>query len=470
MDTTNQKDNLTFPTNSWLRVRLAEIDTQLGQLQSAQLESDKHEVKRLEVERNAVAEVLNSIVYPILSLPVEITSDIFYHHLNQQAPRDELPLVDLDKATIVGPLVLSHVCSTWRSIAIDMPSLWCRLRETSSVADRRKLLEYWLPRTRGNMLYLDIASDPTQTARLFPTVAQYSHCWRTFGCSLQFPVPFPIDTVYGRIPLLQALEICGELATRSSEVTHITAFSDAPELRKVELRRFQPRWISLPWAQLTNLALCVVSFAQATETLRLTPNLEELTVDLFNPFAHPPPPSSYVIFGQTWEFFPYVTLPGLQTLDITSRITEEDDDKVLITFLDRSQCTLESISFFCFYRGPISALESITMRNVSKISIRPVYWSLGRLEQFLLRIASDPTFLPNLQSLEISPSIDMTDIPYAKVAAMLSARWYGRGNAAKLRFFRMICMNGSADPLRHASMNPELRGLMDDGLEISIEY
>ncbi|KAK7063533.1 F-box domain-containing protein [Favolaschia claudopus] len=443
-------------SNSSLRARLAEIDTQLGQLHSAELESDNHEIKRLEVERKAVAETLNSIVYPILSLPVEITSDIFNHHFNQlfKAPRDELPLVDLDTATIAGPLFLSHVCSTWRSIAIGMPSLWCRVRETSRVADRRKLLEYWLPLTRGNMLYLDITSDPSQTARLFPTIAQYSHSWRSFGCSLQFPVPFPIDTVYGRIPLLQALEVCGDLATQSSEVTHITAFSDAPELRSS-------------------------SGALNQQTLRLTPNLEELTVDVFNPFeARPSPP---IIlrhvhklcvpddFGQAWEFFPYVTLPGLQTLDITSRVTEEGDAELLSAFLNRCHCVLESISFFCFYSGQISALESTTMRNVSQVSIRPWFWRLRNLKQFFARIASDSAFLPNLQSLEILSRLGMTHLPYAEVAEMLSARWYNRGDAARLHFFRIVCMNGSADPIPHAYMNAELRGLMDDGLEIRIE-
>ncbi|KAF8214055.1 hypothetical protein K438DRAFT_1563557, partial [Mycena galopus ATCC 62051] len=58
-----------------------------------------------------------SIVYPVLSLPPEITSEIFIRCL----PSDrKLGAVKVDEA----PLLIMHICRAWRQIAISLPALW----------------------------------------------------------------------------------------------------------------------------------------------------------------------------------------------------------------------------------------------------------------------------------------------------------------------------------------------------------
>ncbi|KAJ7249720.1 hypothetical protein B0H12DRAFT_1019546, partial [Mycena haematopus] len=60
---------------------------------------------------------LDSVVYPVLTLPPEITSEIFCHCLPTERQSD---IVNPKEA----PLVLTQVCGLWRNIAISTPELW----------------------------------------------------------------------------------------------------------------------------------------------------------------------------------------------------------------------------------------------------------------------------------------------------------------------------------------------------------
>ncbi|KAJ6560443.1 hypothetical protein B0H19DRAFT_1147735, partial [Mycena capillaripes] len=60
---------------------------------------------------------LNSIPYPVLTLPPEITSEFFFQclpELGWSGVRDKG----------VAPRLLTHVCREWRQIAISTPALW----------------------------------------------------------------------------------------------------------------------------------------------------------------------------------------------------------------------------------------------------------------------------------------------------------------------------------------------------------
>ncbi|KAJ7708533.1 hypothetical protein B0H16DRAFT_1261004, partial [Mycena metata] len=60
---------------------------------------------------------LDSITYPVLTLPPEITSEIFLLCLP-----DERTTGVVDPREV--PLLLAHVCRAWRQIAISLPALW----------------------------------------------------------------------------------------------------------------------------------------------------------------------------------------------------------------------------------------------------------------------------------------------------------------------------------------------------------
>ncbi|KAJ7081775.1 hypothetical protein B0H15DRAFT_735800, partial [Mycena belliarum] len=52
---------------------------------------------------------------PVLSLPVEIVSEVFIHCL---------PDNPFDRTIPVAAIVLGHVCRQWRAIALAVPQLW----------------------------------------------------------------------------------------------------------------------------------------------------------------------------------------------------------------------------------------------------------------------------------------------------------------------------------------------------------
>ncbi|KAJ7462161.1 hypothetical protein FB451DRAFT_1043997, partial [Mycena latifolia] len=71
--------------------------------------------------RRAKAQLeLDSIVYPVLTLPPEITSEIFLYCL----PTSHMDLERNSPNPNEAPILLSHVCRTWKEIAIGTPALW----------------------------------------------------------------------------------------------------------------------------------------------------------------------------------------------------------------------------------------------------------------------------------------------------------------------------------------------------------
>ncbi|KAJ7749703.1 hypothetical protein B0H16DRAFT_1420221 [Mycena metata] len=66
------------------------------------------------VERKTVVKLqLASVVYPVLTLPGEITSEIFLRCTRSKYPSAKTP-----------PLLFLEICRTWRSIALSTPALW----------------------------------------------------------------------------------------------------------------------------------------------------------------------------------------------------------------------------------------------------------------------------------------------------------------------------------------------------------
>ncbi|KAK7026248.1 F-box domain-containing protein [Favolaschia claudopus] len=468
---TQDPDSASNPSNSSLRNRLTELSFQIEELYS--------QIERLEAKRKSIATALDAIVYPILSLPVDITTEIFVHYFDDllDASKLQVPVFNLDKACHAGPLRLSHVCKEWRSIAFEMPSLWNRVQASLfSKKDFRKLLECWLPRTGSHMLFLDLTDYEYRTTLLFPSLASYSSRWRAFRCSLNIPISFPIDTIQGRIPLLRELHVCS--SSESFEGHAITAFSEAPELRKVQLYRLPPGLISLPWAQLTHLTLLGQSIAHGIEVLHQTPNLEELSLDLRHHSgeiaAAPTPvilhhvrklslPSEFRIS----KFLHYFTLPALRSFDIKqlSSPPQDGDVAAVLALFRLSHCVVESV--VCGGRFEDMALSTLAMTDMaSKVTLH-ANWFQSTLSKLFVRIATNPNFLPNLESLYL-PDCE-TGIPFVEIADMLSARWYNRGNAPRLKTFHLIRKAGSVDHIPEASVVDKLRALMDDGVDIRIE-
>ncbi|KAJ7308657.1 hypothetical protein DFH08DRAFT_636500, partial [Mycena albidolilacea] len=72
-----------------------------------------HLIDSLVAERQKLQDELDSVVYPVLSLPPEIKAHIFVQCITGGSPPPQTP-----------PLFLTHICGSWREIALAMRSLW----------------------------------------------------------------------------------------------------------------------------------------------------------------------------------------------------------------------------------------------------------------------------------------------------------------------------------------------------------
>ncbi|KAJ7119995.1 hypothetical protein C8R46DRAFT_1256749 [Mycena filopes] len=132
------------PKNLVLRRRLVYVESQLetesvSSRHSPRLKQDRQ--RRLTEEKIAIQKSLESIVYPILTIPFEITAEIFVHCL---------PALPGQPSGSVAPMLLARICRQWRNIACSTPRLWAALR-----TDRRKgpnlalLAHMWFGRAGG---------------------------------------------------------------------------------------------------------------------------------------------------------------------------------------------------------------------------------------------------------------------------------------------------------------------------------
>ncbi|KAJ7181143.1 hypothetical protein C8R46DRAFT_1211412 [Mycena filopes] len=138
------------PENLILRRRLAYVESQLETESLSNPRVQEERQRRLTEERIAIQESLDSIVYPILTIPCEITVEIF---VNCLPGRPNSP------SGRVAPMLLGRICRQWRIIACSTPRLWAALRAVfyNPIRPRfRALLCEWLRRARAGPAYLDL--------------------------------------------------------------------------------------------------------------------------------------------------------------------------------------------------------------------------------------------------------------------------------------------------------------------------
>ncbi|KAK7063667.1 F-box domain-containing protein [Favolaschia claudopus] len=465
-------------SNAELRIRFAKVTSEIEQLHA--------ELACLETTQESIADALESIVYPIVTLPAEIASDIFAHHIYGLKHEDPPGVIDLRFSRNEGPLWLAQVCRSWRAIVLNTPSLWCSVRVSSDpswtpVPDWRQLLQCWLPRARGHTMYLDFIAggDPRQTELLFPIAAAYCTQWRSFSGYLHTSDASAFDIIQHRVPLLHQLAL--QSKEDFSAPTPIASFSPRAA------RCFSaPQYLVLPWAQITNLTLCRLTVPDCINLLHYIPLLQLLSVDLHLPRSsnvrwplpvalqhlHTLVVTDWELFEWTSSFFTFIACPRLTSF----RISRSDNPDTLLDFLRRSQCALESL------HTELQAVYDLAplAYHVSLLTVSDM--SANALACFCGRIATDPVFLPSLQSLQITQYT--AAIPYSEITQMLSARWYNRGTKPKLSSFRLTrCVEEEEDDNdpynRNDSSEPDeipdpviadkLRALVSDGLEIWIQ-
>ncbi|KAJ7433445.1 hypothetical protein B0H11DRAFT_1889183 [Mycena galericulata] len=469
-----------------LRRLLSEIDDEMADLQA--------KLARLASARKPILKTLQSVVYPVLTLPPEITAQIFIHcvdtaHIGRYGP-SLYPRAPPTKDDGHGPLILASVCRAWRDIAFALGTIWSSFglfTVENSLPHTEKLLQCWLPRAGVHPLDIDLHHLATTNA-LCALLAPYSPQWLKFSCALSPPISFPSDLIRGRLPMLRTLEIALH-AEEGDPLTQVTAFADAPQLREVYLIQCTLPWISLPWIQLTTLRLWGQDSAQCVEILRQTPNLETLNVDSLSPPDMPPPPvrlnhlRTLIVGGESQantDLFEHVTFPALTHLELTNIA----DGMVphITDFLARSACRLSSLTLIGtqLYLA-FQCLGAAPMATVRTVRIVDADWDQRQLNHVFTTLTRDSTtFLPNLRSLAVNPCIAVVEIPYVTLAELLAARRGAEGSGvARLDSLELVLapitpFPGEADaiaataPLYSENGLDALRALAADRVNIRI--
>ncbi|KAJ7139184.1 hypothetical protein C8R44DRAFT_867351 [Mycena epipterygia] len=230
------------------------------------------------------------LVFEILTLPPEITAQIFFHYVHKtHIGRTETP----DR----GPLLLASVCSYWRGNGISVGV---------SAGTPGTLFEWGFQRPAGPPPVLVVACrQPALGSAL-------AGCGPDVGQTILLPD----DKIQARQEMVVTI-----IAEGRDVPVKITAFDVAPRLREVRLSGASLQWISLPWIQLIHLEFLNESLSACVEILKQTPRLEALGVYFSYGNARPPSALLTLLHLHTLNFTydregSGLTLPALETLEL----------------------------------------------------------------------------------------------------------------------------------------------------------
>ncbi|KAJ7063710.1 hypothetical protein C8F01DRAFT_1134054 [Mycena amicta] len=353
----------------------------------------------LAVERKAVALQINATVFPF---PFEITSQIFELYVFAHPYRLLHP---------ARQLRLARVCTSWRDICFSLSHLWTRLNlypcpKLSGVWDYClfEMAMTWLSRagSRAIDLRLDHRLSSDATVLILDDIlchfsAQLHH--------LEIPLVGlrPFGVLPNGLPRLESLCLRSHQDNQSTGVLFL--FAEAPKLYRAQLiGPFQVQ-IVLPWTQITELILheYIVSFT--FDVLARTQQLQILTVV----FAYGSRPPKAVItlphlhtlratLHRNHSMLAYLTLPALESLEVTGLFNPSDAQEDFLALAQRSQWPLRTLRLVAIRSNYVADILG-AIRGVEELNVNLPWNDQGLFDSFLYRLAGG--LLPNLRSLSI---------------------------------------------------------------------
>ncbi|KAJ7727040.1 hypothetical protein B0H14DRAFT_2544248 [Mycena olivaceomarginata] len=319
------------------RARLAVLDAQILDLERS--------LSALRSQRQPVFERISAYTYPILTLPNEITTEIFIHFLPNYPSWEWPPLTGPD-----SPTLLAQICRKWRDIALATPALWRAISLSDSripSEHRVHLCNLWLSRSQCSPLSLELYGyhtiDPLRATELVSALVSHRPRWERLIVN-DFSLSHLL-VMDGPMPLLRTLE----LYTEGLDIQ--VSFLEAPLLRTVVIWDAATETVALPWAQLTSLTLSHVSSQYYAPILRQASNLVHCAlefrerpkaVDLLDvtlPYLH-----SLTLDGNgSEEYVETFIVPALCNLQILNSYLEPEYIPTLAAFVAKSGCKLQNL-------------------------------------------------------------------------------------------------------------------------------
>ncbi|KAJ7161219.1 hypothetical protein C8R46DRAFT_1223525 [Mycena filopes] len=320
------------------RVRASELKTQIRDLERA--------LSVLRAEKYMIQARLDSYKYPVLTLPNEITSEIFVHSLPVYPACPPL-------TGIHSPTNLTHICRQWRRIALATPMLWRAIsleldEDDAASAQQLHQLDIWQSRSGCFPISLTVKGEgdcrsvfsPTQSAR-----------WEVLTVTVPFP---PLPVIATSMPALRYLDLAID---DDRGPNGLTVFGEAPLLRSVILNYFAARVVILPWAQLTSLRLDRMYPRECVPVLQQTPNLIHCHLGVLSPLDD----------DNDW---PEVTLLHLESLVLLPFSKGDWDPEIipgyLETFFVPALRRLHTVDLFLHKSNPVDSLKSFISESGCK--------------------------------------------------------------------------------------------------------
>ncbi|KAJ7073959.1 hypothetical protein C8F01DRAFT_1360705 [Mycena amicta] len=338
------------------RAQLAQLDAEIHKLHLA--------LSALYAERKPVQDRLDSYIYPVMTLPNEIVSEIFIQYLPAYPVCP--PLLGNG-----SPTKLAQICSRWRSIAVATPALWRAIGLFEYTIPGRSpevqiaTMQTWLKRSGSLPLSILLSDNYTDGRR--PAIAGaidhlLDHCARWEYALLSLPNEY--DSRYshrfqGPMPSLLQLQLRYD---EEFQLDVVIGQLDAPKLRNVSVQIFDmtPQRLipCIPWVKLTQLNLHYVTPVVALAILRETENLVDCRLVFDDSTPNNSDAVSVVSLRQlktfildsydysaprrTVECLCAIRAPGLKQLQIWAQL-HSDAPAVLSSFLQSIGCNLQRL-------------------------------------------------------------------------------------------------------------------------------
>ncbi|KAJ7916637.1 hypothetical protein B0H13DRAFT_357863 [Mycena leptocephala] len=384
---------------------LLNTTTELSQLENT-INVVSHILRVLESQRSHLGEYLVALkgaLSPIRRIPAETLAEIFMHCRERSLEGDyseanagEAPMpIDIEYSstnTAEAPLLLTHVSSHWRAVALSTPALWNIVR----VATTSRIPSTILARSRSLPLSVTFSTPgriPSLKGQFLRELWElYERLWEVRLHLRALDIQTPIPVTSRSLPILSALSIdlnagrtLSPVRTSLSELLEL--FQDAPSLRHFNLEvSFPPPQNLLtthfPWAQLRSLAISVPTLHIASGILIQCTMLEQGYVGGLLPSTNPPqhPPS---------------TLSRLRHLTVSA----EEKQVPLIFFGPLSLPMLETL-YLDELNIPSGSLQDLLKRspfNLYHLTLTMVVMELDDLVEFL-------HLIPSLKTLSLTES------------------------------------------------------------------
>ncbi|KAJ6522129.1 hypothetical protein DFH09DRAFT_1330770 [Mycena vulgaris] len=343
-------------------------------------------ILRLQLKRESLIKQLDVCKYPVITLPNEITSEIFIHALDLPSLNTQSP----------APTVLAQVCRHWRNIALSLPMLW----STISLKIARKTLENrlimantWLDRSGTHPLSITFNHGPDDHGVTSPGVkfAQFlleisRHFFRLKHLEVGVTLIGPsLQLVQSRMPQLTHLALwMDRLHTPDAPV--VISPETFPLLRSLELHHFHPfTSVIFPWKQITTLICDHIDYRHLRSILEQTPALLHCEVSHMRSAVGPSekpitlPHLESLIFSlyppdenPVHRLFPIsaMTLPALRILQIPETYLHYPAFDVLLALVSRSECRLEKLRIIDLtytskqtYKDKFPSIPSLSFRR-----------------------------------------------------------------------------------------------------------